>query len=103
MSDDLYRKSQPPVGPWADDAACLGVDPDLFFPEQTGPGGDGAGKPRRDDMVTMAHPTYRTFEPCRNWDVVRTWGRETNRSGQLPALEADGGGGNEGPFQPRSG
>ena len=39
----------------------------------------------------MTHPTYRTFEPCRNWDVVRTWGRETNRSGQLPALEADGG------------
>ena len=23
--------------------------------------------------------------------MVRTWGRETNRSGQLPALEADGG------------
>ena len=40
----------------------------------------------------MTHPTHRTFEPCRNWDVVRTWGRETNRSTSCQLSKRTGGG-----------
>ena len=77
MSDDLYRKSQPPVGPWADDAACKGVDPDLFFPEQTGPGGDGA-------KAKAICATCSQVGPCLEYALVNrerygVWGGTTER------------------------
>lgn len=38
MTGHVYvnrRKTKPRLGPWANDAACRGTDPNLFFPNGT--------------------------------------------------------------------
>lgn len=51
---------------WRDEAACLGMNPDLFFPDQ----GDYGHEARK---VCAGCPV---LESCRSWAIVNERGRE---------------------------